>query len=343
MKTIEVKTDHIVSKILIGERLQNLEKYLPNTKVVIITDENVHKLYYNNFPKGIPVIIIGLGEQHKTLKTLEHIFSRFIDLEIDRSSFVVAIGGGIVCDVAGFAASVFMRGLNFGFVSTTLLSQVDASVGGKNGVNFERFKNMVGVFKQPQFVICDETMLSTLSEREFKTGLAEIVKAAVIRNLNLFEFIENHVTEINKAHPETINTLVYESVLIKAKVVEADEREKGERRILNFGHTIGHAIEKLSDVLHGEAVSIGMTYASKISASLGLINNNDSTRIIKLLEALKLPVKMDFKGKPIFNAIKQDKKREGSSIHFVLLNRLGNAFVEPIPYSKLEKLIDDLY
>jgi len=343
MNTIVISTESSVSKVFIGETFNNLAKYLSADKVVIITDKEVNKHYGNSFPSSAPVIEIGRGEKHKTLETVQTIMSRLIEEEADRSTFVVGIGGGIVCDVAGFAASIFMRGLPFGFVSTTLLSQVDASVGGKNGVNYDRYKNMIGVFRQPEFVICDVEMLKTLDKREYRAGLAEIVKAAAIRNKKLFEYLEQHTNDILDLKTDIIEKIVYESVLIKSEVVEADEKEKGERRILNFGHTLAHAFEKLSGILHGEAVSIGMALAAKLSTRMGLLEEDTSRRLTDLLKKFGLPVSTDIDKDQLFAVIKHDKKREGDSIHLVLLNQLGNAIVEPVLYSKLQKMINDLY
>src|SRR5512133_847701 len=189
MQTITLKTDARASRILIGESLANLHKYIPQGKVIIITDDNINKFYRKSFP-SVPVISIGLGETNKTMETLVTIFDKLVEYEADRSTYIVAIGGGIVCDVAGFAASIYMRGLRYGFVSTTLLSQVDASVGGKNGVNFRGYKNMIGVFNQPEFVLVDTTMLRTMNEREFRSGFAEIIKAAAIKSEPLFRYLE---------------------------------------------------------------------------------------------------------------------------------------------------------
>ncbi len=343
MRIIEVHTDTKISRILTGERLKNLVNYLPETKVVIITDTNLSRYYKSQFPKNCEVIEIGLGEKHKTIDTLHFIFQKFVEFEVDRSSFIVGIGGGIVCDVTGFAASVFMRGLKFGFVSTTLLSQVDASVGGKNGVNFQGYKNMIGVFNQPEFVICDEELFSTLDEREFRAGFAEIVKAGAIKNAELFNYLENHTNHALKYDAEVLNKLVFESVQIKAAVVEADEKEKGERRKLNFGHTFAHAIEKQSGMLHGEAVSIGMVLASELSVKSGMLSPDEKDRIIQLLERLHLPVSTDIDLQTLYKAMKQDKKREGDSIHLVLLEKIGHAVIKKITYTQLESLIHDLH
>jgi 3-dehydroquinate synthase len=341
MKTIEIKTDTSVSKIIIGERLKRLEHYLPDTKIIIITDENVSHYYKKDFPK-FRVVEIGLGEKIKTIDTLNYIFEKFIEYEVDRSSFIVGIGGGIVCDITGLAASIFMRGLKFGFVSTTLLSQVDASVGGKNGVNFRGYKNMIGTFNQPEFVICDNELLKTLEEREFIAGFAEIVKAGAIKDENLISYLENNYSRALNKDEEVINKLVYDSVLIKSKVVEYDEREKGERRKLNFGHTFAHSFEKLTGILHGEAVSIGMVLASKLSVKLNLIRENDFLRIKNLLKNLKLPVTTDTETAEIFKVMKQDKKREGDTLHLVLLQDIGNAIVKQVSLKKLEELVYDL-
>jgi 3-dehydroquinate synthase len=341
MKTIEIKTDTRVSKIIIGERLKRLEHYLPDTKIIIITDENVSHYYKKDFPK-FRVVEIGLGEKIKTIDTLNYIFEKFIEYEVDRSSFIVGIGGGIVCDITGLAASIFMRGLKFGFVSTTLLSQVDASVGGKNGVNFRGYKNMIGTFNQPEFVICDNELLKTLEEREFIAGFAEIVKAGAIKDENLISYLENNYSRALNKDEEVINKLVYDSVLIKSKVVEYDEREKGERRKLNFGHTFAHSFEKLTGILHGEAVSIGMVLASKLSVKLNLIRENDFLRIKNLLKNLKLPVTTDTETAEIFKVMKQDKKREGDTLHLVLLQDIGNAIVKQVSLKKLEELVYDL-
>lgn len=342
MKPIHIKTDSKESHILIGESIKNLKNYMPDSKVIIITDPNVYGLYKNDFPTGDPVIEIGLGEKHKTMATLEIIFNKLVELEADRSSYIVGIGGGIVCDVTGFAASIFMRGVKFGFVSTTLLSMVDASVGGKNGVNFNRYKNMIGVFNQPDFVICDTNMLSTLPKNELIAGFAEIVKAGAIKDETLFSYIEDHAEDALKLDREIINHMVYESVLIKVNVVEADEKEKGERRKLNFGHTFGHAFEKLSDMLHGEAVSIGMVLAAKLSQQLGYLGEKEVNRIQQVLKCLTLPTDTNLDMKEVFRAMKQDKKREGQSIHLVLLNRIGQAFTHKLTYKNLEEQLNDL-
>jgi len=341
VRSIAITTENKVSRILIGESLKNLGNYLPPGKSIIITDDNILRYYAGALPP-MPVITIGTGEKHKTMETLTHIFERLIDLEADRTTFIIGIGGGIVCDVAGFAASVYMRGLRFGFVSTTLLSQVDASVGGKNGVNFRRFKNMLGVFNQPEFVICDPLMLKTLQQNEFVAGFAEIVKAGVIKSAPLFDYLEENAEKALMADPEVLENLVYESVRIKAEVVEADEKEKGERKKLNFGHTFAHAFENMAEILHGEAVSMGMVLASKLSRDIGFLAAEEANRIERLLSRLQLPVKPVMEPGLALAPMKQDKKREGDAVHMVLLKKIGEAVIEKITYNKLEEIIHDL-
>lgn len=322
------------SRILIGETLDHLGRYLPKGRIVLITDENVRRLYGHRFPEG-EVITIGYGEKHKTLETLAAIYDRLIVAEADRSTFIVGIGGGIVGDVTGFAASTYMRGLRFGFVATTLLAQVDATVGGKNGVNFKGYKNMVGVFNQPEFVLIDIGMLKTLPAAEIACGLAEIVKHACIADGAYFDDIESQCAAIAVLDETVLRRLVRRSVEIKAGVVNQDEREAGERRKLNFGHTLGHAFEKTLGISHGAAVSAGMVLAAELSVHRGLLAREEKARIVALLDRLNLPTALDFDRAAVFAALQKDKKRQQTQIHFVLLKALGQAVVESISIETL--------
>jgi 3-dehydroquinate synthase len=341
MKTIHIQGKTGSSALLIGEHLNNLHSLISGRQTVIITDDTVLKLYEKDFP-DCPVIAIGCGETIKTLDTVNQIYRRLIDDEADRSTLIVGIGGGIVCDITGFVASTYMRGLRFGFVASTLLAQVDASVGGKNGVNFEGFKNMVGVFNQPEFVICDIDMLGTLSMTDRLCGFAEIVKHAVIADVEMFVYLEKNWSQALALDREAIEKLVYDSIVIKAGVVNRDETEKGERRILNFGHTIGHAIEKTTGVPHGEAVGIGMVAASHIAVRCGLLSESDATRITSLLSHLHLPTRCEGRREEILSAMKKDKKREGSSIQFVLPQGIGRAIVRPLTWEQIADLSQEL-
>ncbi len=329
------------SKLLIGEQLDKLADYVPSDNLVIITDEQVKSLYIHKLPHA-PIICIGIGEKIKNLETIKKVYQKLISLEADRSTFIVGIGGGIVCDITGFAASTYLRGLNFGLVASTLLAQVDASVGGKNGVNFNGYKNMVGVFNQPEFVICDLNLLSTLSTSDISCGLAEIVKHAAIADPDLFSFMEKNVEKILNLDFSVLERLVSDSILIKAAIVNRDEKELGERRKLNFGHTMGHAIEKVTGIPHGEAVSQGMTLAAALSKLQGLLSNKAEKRLLNLLKRLKLPIQTAIDPELLLDALNKDKKREGEKLHFVLLSAIGSAEVVPIPLDKIKEAIYNL-
>lgn len=329
------------SSILIGETLASLPAYVParHGNLFVITDTNVLGIYGEQFPEDASVIEIGLGEGHKTLATVETIYREMIDSGADRNAFVVGIGGGIVCDVAGFAASTYMRGIDFGFVATTLLAQVDASVGGKNGVNLERYKNIVGTFNQPRFVICDHDVLATLPHDELQCGFAEIVKHMLIADAPMLAWLEAHCEQALALDRDVIHALVEHSVKIKAGVVSRDERESGERRKLNFGHTLGHAIEKLTGVPHGHAVSLGMVAASRLSEMRGLLSGDEVKRIVAILERIGLPVALPLLPEGMLEVMARDKKREGDGVHFVLLKGIGRAIVEMISFEELSEVL----
>ncbi len=341
MIKVAVKGSRRNSDILVGEKLENLSTYIPQNNVVIITDENVSEYYAGQFP-NVDTITIGTGESVKTLDTAADIYQQLLEKDAQRSTFLVGIGGGIVCDITGFIASTFLRGINFGFVSSTLLSQVDASVGGKNGVNHKGYKNMIGVFNQPKFVICDNNLLKTLPERELLSGFAEIIKHAAIESSDYFTYLEENCDAALAITPEVIEKIIYDSVIIKSTIVNRDETEKGERRKLNFGHTFGHAIEKTIKMPHGEAVSLGMVLAASLSVKKGLLSQQKADRITKLLRDYKLPVEINFDRNIILEALNKDKKRKGDDIHFVLLTDIGDSVVQKISINELQTIIHEL-
>jgi 3-dehydroquinate synthase len=341
IKIFNIQNLSQLSSIYVGETLNNLEQYLPSTNVIIITDDNIKHYYHTKFP-DVPVITIGTGENIKTLATIEFILKKLIHYSCDRSTFIVGIGGGIVCDITGFAASIFLRGVNFGFVSTSLLSQVDASIGGKNGVNLDSYKNMVGVFNQPQFVICDIDLLNTLPQAQISNGLAEIVKHALISDKNMFSFIEKNSEKALTLDHNTIFKLVTDSIQIKSEIVQKDEKESGERKRLNFGHTIGHAIEKIDQTSHGSAVSMGMVAAVKFSRQKGLITDKDLVRICNLLTDLHLPTDIDYNADDIINAVLKDKKKQGPNLFYIFLEKIGKSRIEKINYNKMNALIKSI-
>jgi 3-dehydroquinate synthase len=314
---------------------------MPKTKAVIITNENVARHYQPEFPLA-EVIIIGEGEGFKTLDTAARIYDNLISMEADRSVFLLGIGGGIICDMTGFVASTYLRGVRFGYVPTSLLAQVDASVGGKTGVNFSGYKNMVGVFSQPEFVICDPQTLMTLPAQEHANGFAEVVKHAVIADAAYFEYLESQTGSGIELSLDVLEIIIFDSVSIKANIVSRDETEKGERRKLNFGHTFGHAVEKTTGIPHGQAVSIGMMVAANLSKARGMISQKEVDRIENLLIRFMLPTKIKGSKDTVLDAMARDKKREGEHIHFVLLQSIGKAVIEQISLSELEHVLQHI-
>lgn len=326
--TIEIKDR---SRVEVGSVTELLPRLLPKRRVVVISDTNIDR-HYHKLVSEYDHILIGLGETSKTLRTLDAIYHRFIELGVDRSTFILGIGGGIVTDVAGFAASTYMRGLDFGFVSTSLLGQVDASVGGKNGVNVDGYKNMVGTFTQPKFVICDVGMLRTLSPRELRTGLAEIIKAGVIADPELFTMLEGCDFSALTTDAERLKEIVYRAVKVKADIVERDERETGDRRLLNLGHTLAHAIEKSSSKFnHGEAVAVGLKLIADAACRRGVLTATDRDRIEALLLRAGFELEPPVELRTLLKAVKKDKKSEGNDIHIVLPTAIGRCIVEKMP------------
>ncbi len=338
MQTVSIKGENRISSVYVGECLGNVENYLPDSPLVIITDENIAALYQDRFPKA-PVIIMGTGEENKTLATVESVLGQLMELGCDRSWFILGIGGGIVCDLTGFVASVFLRGVSFGFVSTTLLSQVDASVGGKNGANLHSYKNMVGVFSQPEFVICDISMLATLPKKEISNGMAEIIKHGLIAHSPLFGFLESHAKKALNLDPGVVFRLVSDSVAIKSAIVQQDEKESGERRKLNFGHTLGHAAERIDPMGHGRAVAMGIHAACVFSYMQGLIDKTIVQRVDDLLMECQLPVVFPYPPDQMMEAVCKDKKKQGDSLYFVFLEAIGKACVRKISYDDLNHFI----
>lgn len=318
------------SEIYIGATDDVLSGVLPGGRVVVVSDATIDRLYH---PLLAPydTVLIGTGESMKTFQTVETIWRRFIELGVDRSTFVLAIGGGIVTDVAGFAAATYMRGLSFGFVSTTLLGQVDASVGGKNGVNVDGYKNMAGTFTQPRFVICDPGMLRTLSDREFRAGLAEVVKAAIIADAGLFGRLEEATFQQLRTDTDLLTDVVSAAIRVKADIVEHDERESGERRKLNLGHTLAHAIEKCSNRMnHGEAVAAGTALVADAAVKMGALQAADRDRIADVLRRLGFDLTPPVDVKRLLKEVGKDKKNEQGVLRIVLPVGIGACEVRPM-------------
>jgi 3-dehydroquinate synthase len=329
-------------KIALGESIDNLKGYCEGAgNVVVITDSNVRRLHGERL-KGFDIIEISPGEGSKTLETAGEVFGRLLELEIDRSSFIVGVGGGIVCDITGFAASTYMRGVPFGFVPTTLLAQVDASVGGKNGVNFKGYKNIIGTIRQPRFCLCDFDLLRTLPKEEMRNGFAEAVKAAAIGDAPLLSYLEGNWKKASGLQRTAIAKVVHDSLQVKMKAVSADESERGERMKLNFGHTVGHAIEKATGMPHGEAISIGMVAAAGLSGKKAGLEAKEAQRLESLLKEIGLPTALGAKKDEVLEAIRKDKKRFGAKIRMVLLERIGSAVMADVGLEEMEAVVDDM-
>lgn len=304
-------------------------------RVVFVVDSVVMALHGARFG-GFDVLLETSGEECKSLARVERLIGRFVELGVDRGSLIVAVGGGTVCDMVGFAASIYMRGVEFGFIATTLLCQVDASVGGKNGVNVGGYKNMAGVFAQPSFVICDSLFLETLSPDLMAQGMAEVIKAALICDAQMFEQIEKQGFSYG---------LVMQAVRIKADIVERDFREHGDRRLLNLGHTFGHALEKIApmEYSHGQGVAVGLCLSAELSFELGMVDRAVVDRVRGVVRQFALPDRCPgVSHRDMADAILSDKKRMDESVNFILLSGVGKAVVVPIAVERLEDLISIL-
>ncbi len=329
MEKININTPGSRSEILVGAGWKSLPGLLPENGVVIITDDNIHRLYGDKFPHAT-VISVSPGEESKKLEVIADLAGKLLEAGIDRNGFILAIGGGVVCDLAGFLASVYLRGIRCGYVSSSLLSQVDASTGGKNGVNLGGTKNILGIIRQPEFVICDPAMLMTLPEEEYLSGLSEMIKTAIIGDREMFEEIERNYTGIMSRDYDLMTRMVGRSVKFKAAVVTEDEKEKGLRRILNFGHTFGHAIAMQTGFKHGFAVAAGMELATDFSVEKGLIDQTDRDRIMNMLGKFGLILKYEIPLEKIELLVMHDKKKSGSGIYFVFTAGIGKAVYEKI-------------
>lgn len=305
----------------------------------IVTNLRIGNLYAGRLVESLGnagisahVITVPTGERFKTLKTIAGIYETLLDQRLDRGGIVIGLGGGVIGDMAGFAAATYLRGIDFVQVPTSLLAQVDASVGGKTGVNLSRGKNLVGAFYQPKAVIIDVSVLRTLPRREFRSGLAEIIKHGIIRDSEYFAFLEQNLPAVIRQEPAALEYTIARSCEIKADVVSQDEREAGLRRILNFGHTVAHTIESLAGYgkySHGEAVAIGMVTAALASEEMGRTQPGMIERIVRILQASGLPYRVPpgISHREIVEAMGFDKKVAHGKLHAVLADSIGSAYV----------------
>lgn len=322
------------------DQLENeLSKFdLEKRKLCIVTDSNVSALY----AKQIEEILSGLankvviftfeaGEENKNLNTVRNLYETLILEKFDRKDMLIALGGGVVGDLTGYAAATYLRGIDFIQIPTTLLSQVDSSIGGKTGVDFDSYKNMVGAFHHPKLVYMNLNVLQSLSSEQFYSGMGEILKHGLIKNEGYYIWLIEHLYEIYEKEMETLEEMVYESCLIKSAIVEKDPTEQKDRALLNFGHTIGHAIEKLKnfELLHGECVALGSIAASYISFKRGNLTKDEFYEIRDMFVAFNLPITVTgISPVEVLEATKRDKKMDSGQIKFILLKKMGKAVID---------------
>ncbi|MDE6784601.1 MAG: 3-dehydroquinate synthase [Ruminococcus sp.] len=346
MKKISVRTscpyDVIIERGSLRKAGELISHVISSKKTVIITDDTVNSLYTDTLVQSlgengfdVSVFVFPHGEQSKNLTVLGEIYDFLCEKRITRSDFLIALGGGVVGDITGFAAASFLRGIEFIQIPTTLLAQVDSSVGGKTAIDIAGGKNLVGAFKQPALVICDSDTLRTLPESEIACGMAEVIKYGMIRDKNLFEILENHdISDIDKV----MDDIVYTCIDIKRDVVENDECEKGERKILNFGHTLGHAIEgwhNYTDYTHGMGVAAGMCMITE-----RLCSPEITERLKKCVESYKLPTSTEAPMSELLPYCSTDKKCESGSISFIVCNEIGRAEIKKVTVAEFEKLME---
>lgn len=333
-----------------GKRMRELRSATIGTKVAVVTNPLLLKLYgkrliHNLRAEGFAVttIVVPAGERSKDLSWVGRIIDKLVAEKFERRSALVALGGGVIGDLTGFAASVYLRGIPYIHVPTTVIAQVDSSVGGKTAVNHAKGKNLIGAFYQPKLVFADVEVLNSLDQRELIGGLAEVIKYGVIADAKLFRFLETDMERVLGRDPDVWLHLVKRSCEIKAAVVSADEREGGRRRMLNYGHTMGHAIETVTGYrwyTHGEAIAIGMAFASQLSVAEGLCGTTTANRQRDLLVKAGLPTAMpDLPPAAVMQAIARDKKVVAEKVHFVLVDRIGRVRVETVDKRRIQRTL----
>lgn len=339
MKSLRVKGMLRSTEVLVGESIDNLQRYLPGKEVFIISDRQVYPMLEGRLPQ-YPVLQVYPGDYSKSLRMATSIYRWLQDNYADRSAFLLGLGGGVVSDLTGFVAATYLRGVNFGLVPTTLLGQIDASIGGKNAINFDGFKNVVGTIYHPEFILCDHTLLATLPKEEVQGGIAELVKHTIIASEERFNEVNENAEAILSINHDVLDPLIGWSIELKRGFVEDDEFDNGDRRKLNFGHTWGHAVEAVTGMHHGFAVAIGMVFAARFAYARGLCDASVVERITKILQRFGLPTEADVLPWVVYEAIERDKKRDHDSIRFVFPRRIGEASIETIKLEELREFID---
>lgn len=307
-------------------------------KLCIVSDSNVARLYADDVAKELEktgnkvfTYVFKAGEENKNLNTVEDVYEFLIQNHFDRKDMLVALGGGVVGDLTGFTAATYLRGIDFIQVPTSLLAQVDSSIGGKTGVDFRAYKNMVGAFHQPKLVYMNISVLQSLSRRLFNSGFGEIIKHGLIKDADYYNWLRVNVTKIKDMDADALEYMIYVSCNIKREVVEKDPKEKGDRALLNYGHTLGHAIEKLMNftLYHGECVTLGMIAALRISVNRGYISQKEYEDVLDMFKLYEFPVTVSgINADDVVKVSKNDKKMDAGKIKFILLNSIGNAYID---------------
>jgi len=333
--TIEGKSGS--SRVLIGAAKTEVKKLLNNRRTIILTDEHLN-LLYPLFLDGVPRIVVPASEKSKSLSQYEKVMHELLELGADRDTFLLGFGGGMVSDLCGYVASTYMRGIDFGYVPTSLLAQIDASIGGKTGINLSSYKNMIGTFTQPEFVAIDPHFLLTLPAEDLRDGCAEAIKHFAIKSTDDFDWMKSNVTPILEKDIDALSELVQRAAPVKINIVIGDELEKGERKLLNFGHSYGHAIEAGGGKSHGLCVAEGMVLAGKVSKQLAGLSEADYQALLDLIAAYGFPIDGQYKSVDLIETIKKDKKKQGDSIAFIVLNKIGEATIHPISFDALSQI-----
>jgi 3-dehydroquinate synthase len=336
MKNWKVKFSNSTVSFVLDGSFTAIDKIVDKTQAIYITDENVYALHQKKF-KGKKTIVIPAGEEHKQQASVDFIIEALLNFGATRQAVLIGVGGGVVTDIVGYVAGVYMRGVAVGFVPTTILAMVDASIGGKNGIDVGLYKNMVGLIRQPQFLVYDVDFLKSLPKHQWENGFAEIIKHAAIKDAKMMKELSMNNIGYYQKNKKALASLIERNVQIKIKVVQKDEFEKGDRKLLNFGHTIGHAIENQHVLLHGHAISIGMVYAAKISQVL--TGFSETNILVETLKKYGLPTAMHFDIQEAMQVMQKDKKKASAGMQYVVLQKIGKAVSENIPMKSLEKLI----
>ncbi len=322
----------------INEPFHTIASIAKDKQIIYLIDACVFEKHTSLF-KASPYILIPSGEASKCWSTIDFIIHQLLVLNANRQTLLVGVGGGVVSDITGFVAAIYMRGIEFGFVPTTLLSMVDASIGGKNGINFGEQKNLIGTFNLPSFLLMDYAFLNSLPIDEFKNGFGEIIKYACLSDVRFFDMLFMHTIEDYQKDIHKIDALIQHCVSTKNKMVMADFKESHVRKLLNFGHTIGHAIEKSHTIPHGQAVGLGILYACKLSETLRKFDPANTIKIKNLLQQYQLPTQITFSNDLIDSMVKHDKKSTDKGIDFILLDTIGKPHIQNIPIDQLKELI----